>query len=109
MISSTQRIELHDGTPAFRKFRAGADIFAPEARSLAAIAATNTVRVPRVLALGAEWIVLEWLEPGGISAQGWESLGRQLAQMHRCQHEQLGWFESNYIGSLPHTNSWTGD
>jgi protein-ribulosamine 3-kinase len=81
------------------------DMFECEAESLARMAETRTVRVPRVLGSGAGWLLLEWLEPGGESRSGWKQLGVQLARMHRVQGDSFGWNRDNYIGPLPQPNA----
>jgi fructosamine-3-kinase len=85
-----------------------AALFSEEARSLAALAATRTVRVPQVIhqgtADGYAWLLLEWLEPGRGSARSQAQLGEQLAALHRSSAEKFGWPADNFIGSLPQSN-----
>jgi fructosamine-3-kinase len=80
------------------------DFFAEEARSLAAIASAATVRVPRVIAVGEQWLLLEWLEPGRASRAMWRTLGAAIAALHDCKADAFGWPADNYIGSLPQHN-----
>jgi fructosamine-3-kinase len=99
------------GTPVFVKTApAGGPegMLAAEATSLAAIRATNAIRVPAVLAAGADWLALEWLEPGPGSAADWAQLGRRLAALHRVQGQSWGWPEDNFIGPLPQANGALG-
>lgn len=83
------------------------DMFAAEAAGLHEIAATHTVRVPQPLchgvAAGRAFLVLEWLDLSGRGAQ--ETLGRQLAALHRVVREEYGWFRDNTIGSTPQPNA----
>lgn len=111
-ISNAARVELAGREPAFLKWGVTREhspaLFAEEARSLALIAETETLRVPRVLdqhsAEGYAWLLLEWLEPGGRSARSQALLGERLAALHRSSAEQFGWPADNFIGSLPQSN-----
>jgi fructosamine-3-kinase len=74
-----------------------------EAAGLAALAATQAMRVPAVAALGGTerhaFLALEWLDlaRGGRDA----ALGRALAALHRCTGERFGWTRDNTIGRTP--------
>ena len=111
-ISNTARVELAGRNPVFLKWSVTRvhppALFAEEARSLAVIAETETVRVPRVLdqhsADGYAWLLLEWLEPGPRSARSQALLGERLAALHRSSAEKFGWPADNFIGSLPQSN-----
>jgi fructosamine-3-kinase len=35
----------------------------------------------------------------------WESMGQQLARMHRCTSDKHGWPHDNWIGSMPQINT----
>ncbi|HEX6307361.1 MAG TPA: fructosamine kinase family protein [Longimicrobiales bacterium] len=108
-ISPAWRVQLEDNSRLFVKAApagAPADMVVQEALSLRRLAATATVRVPSVRALGSDWLALEWLEPAGASAEAWPALGRSLARLHRHGAEQYGWDSSNCIGPLLQTNEW---
>lgn len=107
-ISQTARLRTGEGRSLFAKWSVAgefpADLYRAEAEGLAALRATGTVRVPEVLGVADEWLLLEWLEPGRASEATWQELGRGLAQMHRRRAEQFGGPADNYIGSLPQSN-----
>ena len=122
-ISPAVRLETTSGERAFLKWSPAGEappgLFAAEARSLRALAETGAVRVPQVLAVsdapvaeegdggddGARWLLLEWLEPGTVSARAAHALGEALAALHRHHGETFGWDEDNFIGSLPQANA----
>jgi fructosamine-3-kinase len=54
----------------------------------------------------AAFLVLEHLElgRGGGAGAGYETLGRQLAALHRTVRPQFGWDRDNTIGSTPQHN-----
>ncbi|MGH7507697.1 MAG: fructosamine kinase family protein, partial [Longimicrobiales bacterium] len=107
-ISPCVRIEEATGTPFFVKWAqpgsTAADFFAQEARSLDALRAAGSIRVPRVHGVGDAWLLLEWLEPGHATVEGWTTFGSALAEQHRHIEGRFGWAADNYIGSLPQAN-----
>jgi fructosamine-3-kinase len=111
-ISNTTRLALRAGDAFFLKWAATRtqpiELFREEARSLEAIAATQTVRVPNVVKQATDeefnWLLLEWLEPGAATAVNQAELGRQLAELHRQSADDYGWSSNNFIGSLPQSN-----
>lgn len=91
-------------------------IFEAEAAALDALAATDSVRVPRPLcsgiAAGQAFLVLEYLDLRGHGDAA--RLGEQLAQLHRVPQArpdgaQFGWAHDNWIGSTPQPNGWRHD
>lgn len=86
-----------------------AEMFAAEAEALLALQATATVRVPAPICWGATreaaYLVQEYLEFGQSTASGAETLGIQLAQLHRHCGERYGWHRDNTIGSTPQRNT----
>jgi fructosamine-3-kinase len=91
-INEAWRVTLADGTRAFVKTRAdaGAGEYAQEARGLRWLAEPGALRTPRVLDVGADRLVLEWIEPGRLSAAGAEELGRGLALTHGAGAARFG-------------------
>ncbi len=111
-ISNTARLDLQSGERMFLKWAEVREqprtLFALEAMSLRAIAATHTVRVPLILGEGGaadfSWLLLEWLEPGARTQANQSLLGHHIAQLHRHRAERYGWPADNFIGSLPQSN-----
>jgi len=89
---------------------ASADSFACEAAGLQALARTNAVRVPRVVACGqcdeGAYLALEWITLGAPSKASEALLGEQLAWQHRQTHARFGWDRDNTIGATPQPNAW---
>ncbi len=86
------------------------DIFALEADGLRALTeATQTeglIKVPEVLAVGAHFLVLEWVDfDGAQTARSAQSLGAGLAAIHQRTAPHFGWHKNNYIGTLPQHNA----
>lgn len=112
-INESFRLTGDDGSFYFLKLNDAQHhaMFVAEAAGLDAIAATNTVRVPRPVAHGIadsqSYLVLEHLE---LSSRGNAGLlGEQLAALHRCPARQFGFAQANFIGTTPQPNAWTDD
>jgi len=88
-----------------------------EADGLRALAATGAIRVPSVVAVGADgdvaYLVLEWLDLDG--ALDHAALGRAIAALHRApppqgpRGERFGATRDNWIGGTPQRNGWHDD
>ena len=82
--------------------------FRSEAEALREIHSTSTVRVPEVLIFGKtqtlSFLVLEWLTEYTSTIDGFENLGRQLAELHMIEQPYFGWHMDNSIGSTPQPN-----
>lgn len=107
-ISNASRVTLQNGRNVFLKWGSDAGLFHAEAAGLTAMGATNTVRVPAIIAV-KDWLLLEWLEPGTTNAAEWEQLGRRTAEMHRTRGQAFGWPDANFIGTLAQRNPWSKD
>jgi fructosamine-3-kinase len=93
-------------TGAFLKTGLSASAFEAEAQALDEIAATATLRAPRVLACGAAhapFLLLEWIDLANDGV--WPAAGRQLARLHARTRQHLGWSRDNAIGASPQFNA----
>ncbi len=113
-IAAAWRLETAGG-PVFLKtmMLSESEMLEAEAEGLNAIAASNTVRTPRVVGTGvtgsAAWLALEWLDMRSLGRNGERLLGERLAAMHRSTAERFGWHRDNTIGRTPQPNPWTDD
>lgn len=112
-VSNTTRLRCADGQQLFLKWSPPREhdinFFAEEARSLKALAATGSIRVPAVIHAAESWLLLEWLEPGNPTRASWRLLGTALADLHEHRGEHYGWITDNFIGSLPQSNGASHD
>lgn len=106
-ICRAYQVDLDDRRRLFVKTRADApgEMFPTEARGLAWLAETGALRVPDVVATGANFLALEFLDSATRISGFDEALGRGLAAMHRYQSEPPGLDFDNFIGPLPQSNS----
>jgi protein-ribulosamine 3-kinase len=87
-----------------------------EADGLARLAATQTVRVPRVIHCAATHdreahsaLLLEWLELASLDAPAGRALGISLAALHRNTEKKFGLECDNFIGATPQVNRQEND
>lgn len=89
------------------------DMFEAEAAGLAAMAATDSIRVPLPLCTGTagseSYIAMEYIPLGGHRRDGAAAAGRRLADMHRATRDAFGWERDNTIGSTPQRNAFDLD
>lgn len=119
-INEAYGLTLTDGHPVFMKVnsRKEADFFAAEAAGLDAIARTGTVGTPRILGyginagrMGNSFLLLEFVSARKRASDYWETLGHQLAAMHRAdttdlvQDGKFGFGRDNYIDMRPQINT----
>ena len=109
-IAKPRRGTLSDGTPVFVKSGDGLPVglLPAEAHGLEVLR-QGGCRVPEVLGVSEDWLVLEWIERGVGSTQSQEALGRGLAAQHRITAAQCGLEVDNFIGRTPQDNSRASD
>jgi fructosamine-3-kinase len=105
-INEAHEARLADGRMVFVKSNRAAPptMFAAEARGLAWLGEAKALRVPRVLAQGPDFLVLEHIQPGRRDGKHDEILGRGLADLHRSGAPGFGLDHDNFIGRLPQAN-----
>lgn len=106
-VNDAFEARLSDGRTVFVKTNASAPdaMFPAEARGLEWLAEAEALRIPRVLAVDARFLVLEMIAPGRRVAGFDEELGRGLAALHRFGAPSFGLDHDNFIGSLPQDNT----
>ncbi len=80
------------GREVFVKTRTGVGRgeYALEAEGLRWLGEPGMVRVPEVIEVAEDHLVLEWVAPGPLSAEGAEELGRGLAATHAAGSPRFG-------------------
>jgi fructosamine-3-kinase len=91
-INEAWHVQLADGREAFVKTRSGVPRgeYELEAVALRWLAEPRALSVPRVIEAAESRLVLEWVEPGHLSAEGAEELGRGLARLHAAGAPAFG-------------------
>ena len=104
-IADSRVAAFADGSTVFVKCAAGAPgMFEREAEGLAALGEARAIRVPAVLAVGEDALVLENIEQGSGGTDFFETFGRQFARLHRRRGPACGFAHDNFIGSTQQVN-----
>jgi fructosamine-3-kinase len=100
-----------DGETVFGKRQAAAPsgMFAAEARGLDRLRVPGGPRIPRVLAVADDGLVLEWIEPSPPSRAAAVRFGRELATMHRETDVDFGADRPGYLATIPLDNTFEPD
>lgn len=94
-----------DGSQVFVKRVTGAPgMFEREAEGLRALAATGAIRVPGVLVVGADALVLELIRSAPRKPGFFEDFGRRFARLHGHRGRTCGFVHDNFIGSSRQCN-----
>jgi fructosamine-3-kinase len=106
-----RRVTLDDGRRAIAKIRHRAPVgfFEAEARGLAMLAASATLRVPQVHAVAATGILIEDLGSGRPSRTQIEQAGGALARMHTIRSDAFGFDADGWCGDSAQDNTHARD
>ena len=119
-INQVTKLSLSTGQQVLLKLSDQTDAdFQIEADGLAAIAATQTCRVPNTISVGQTpqpYLLLEWIETMTPGSDFWPRFGQQLAALHSAAipwsdfgmlSETFGYRSDNVIGATPQINTRT--
>lgn len=102
-IARAYTLTLADGQKLFYKTAPGG-MFPVEARGLEELAKPGVIRVPKVVAVGEDFLVLEVI-PFGSKGPGFaQDFGRRFARLHRHQNDCFGFEVDNFCGATPQPN-----
>ena len=112
-INDSRVISLADGRQFFLKTQPAhkaPGMFAMESRALLLLAEPDVLHVPKPVAVGEDFLVLECLR-SAIPAPDWqEQMGRGLALLHTAaQQDRFGFEGDNYLGTTRQINNWQDD
>lgn len=84
-------------------------MFEAEKAGLEALHKPQVIDVPNVLGIGeiknTSYLLLEYKESAPKSPTFWKDFGKQMAALHRTTSKEFGFYQDNYIGSLPQQNN----
>jgi fructosamine-3-kinase len=105
-ICTSTRLRLTDGRGAIIKTRPQAPkgFFAREAEGLRWLREADGARVPDVLAVAEDCLVIDWVEPTKPTTEAAERFGRQLAATHAAGAEAFGAERDGFVGLAPLPN-----
>ena len=105
-ISTATKLRLSSGRSAFMKTltHAPEGFFEAEAAGLRWLGEAGGVRVPEVLAVEPDCLILSWVEPGKLTTEAAGDFGRALATTHAAGAPTYGLDRDGFIGRLPLPN-----
>lgn len=105
-INDAYRVKLDDGRTCFVKTHAHPPdgLYAAEAAGLEWLRA-GPLRVPRVVAVGAAFLALEWLELSSKGPRFDTTFGRELARLHAVGAAGFGHDRDNFLATIPQDNT----
>jgi fructosamine-3-kinase len=105
-IATATKLRLSSGRSAFMKTltNAPAGFFEAEAAGLRWLGEAGGIRVPDVLAVEADCLILDWVEPGKLTTEAASDFGRALAKTHAAGAPAYGLEREGFIGRLPLPN-----
>lgn len=104
-IANSQVIKTINGETYFVKQYSNSKINKTEANGLLEIQNSNSIRVPKVIFVNNEYLILEYINSKTKMNNFSEIFGRQFATMHKYNSEKFGFYEDNFIGSNPQKNT----
>ena len=108
-IAESFRVKTASGRQYFLKtVRNNSNMFRAEADGLCELAKPACIGVPGVIAVGDDFLLMEYIERGRASSDFYFKAGEQLARMHRHTNPEFGFVRDNYIGSGRQFNIATG-
>lgn len=104
-IAQSVVIQTQSHKKYFLKTHSGAsDMFLKEANGLKELARANIIRVPSVILVTSEFLLLEHIVSGIKRPDFFKTFGILLAALHTSTSDSFGFFEDNYIGATPQLN-----
>ncbi len=108
-IAESQTVRLKSGRMLLVKTGAvGPDMFPKEANGLRELQQAGVIRVPEVLLVQRDFLLLEYIPAGSPGRDFFERFGQQLAALHRTEADAFGFYEDNYIGATVQKNEAAG-
>jgi fructosamine-3-kinase len=107
-INETSVVSLSNGEKVFLKYHSDppAGFFAGEAKGLELLGkAENGPQVPKPLAHGKHFLILEYIEEQSAGSGFYVQFGRALAGLHRVTQHQFGLDHDNFIGKTAQPNT----
>ncbi|MGE5435982.1 MAG: fructosamine kinase family protein, partial [Syntrophothermus sp.] len=106
-INDAYKITLEDNEVYFVKYNnnISEDMFLKEANGLKELKKSNTIKVPEVVFVEKNLIILEYIPTSNSEKNFYKTFGEQFAQLHKYTSDKYGFYEDNFIGSTPQINN----
>ena len=109
-IATTARVECRSGRTVFlKRYPGNPAILHAEATGLRELARPAAIRIPAVLHVDDDILLIEHIAGGARPADFFETFGRRFAELHRTTADRFGFDSDNFIGATPQPNRAEGD
>ncbi len=110
-IGNALKVVAENGSNYFVKQYENCKMHHAEANGLNELKTANSIRIPRVLKVNDNFLILEFIESASPATNFSEKFGKQFAELHRNTGTRYGYFEDNFIGSteqinVPQNDNW---
>jgi len=104
-IADTKKITLDSGEVLCAKTGGTGEMFPCEAEGLKELGKPNVIRVPKVVHVDSDLLVLEYIHSAKPSNGFFELFGERLAALHRYSQNYFGFEHDNLIGASNQKNT----
>ncbi len=104
-IAQTTMLETISGKTYFLKSGFSNGIFLNEANGLNELRKADCIRIPQVIAVDQQFLLLEHIRSGAKANSFFIEFGQQFASLHQFTSQQFGFYENNFIGASPQINT----
>ena len=99
VYTGNQMLRTSSGNEYFLKNGMVSDKYRCEANGLKELSLANAVRVAKVVFVGENYILTEYIRRGSATDDFFDRFGCELACMHRYQSDSFGFYENNFVGN----------
>lgn len=103
-IAQSYILNMESGNRYFLKSGFSNSMFYKEANGLNELAKSCAFRIPKVILVQDNFLLLEYIQKGVPKSNFSFQLGKNLAIMHRFTSENFGFYEDNFIGATKQKN-----
>jgi fructosamine-3-kinase len=104
-IAHTSIISSSYNQSYFLKQGFSGNMFRKEANGLKELKKSGAIRIPNVILVDDSFLLLELISTGPKKEGFFTRFANYFAKMHQYTNDAFGFYEDNYIGSTPQTNS----
>ncbi len=108
-IAQSGIIYTDKGNKYFLKQGFSNGMFKCEANGLKELAKADCIRIPNVILIGEDFLILEVIESGVKTSHSMAQFGCQLAKLHRYNFDKYGFKEDNFIGASVQKNTFSNN
>ena len=98
-IADSRLVRMESGKEYFLKTGAhNSGMFPAEANGLKELEKAGVIRIPHVFMVDADFLLMEYIQPGKRGKGFFEDFGRRFARLHKITASGFGFYENNFIG-----------